>query len=178
MQLGLSALYRLYETSDGWLCLAALSEAHWQSLLGALDLVALASDPRFTDSAARGRHREALEAILDPLFRAHTARELFESLDGQGVPCEIADGEFCLGVFDDPEMKAHELVVHQHHPKVGGFDHFGQTIHFSDTPGRIWGPPPVCGQHTRAILRNYGYEDTEIDKLVQNKAVFEELWVD
>jgi crotonobetainyl-CoA:carnitine CoA-transferase CaiB-like acyl-CoA transferase len=178
MQLGLSALYRLYEAADGWLCVAALSETHWQSLLAALGLGALATDPRFADPAVRALNREALEAILEPLFRACSVRELFELLDGRGVPCEIADSEFCLRVFDDPEMLAHNLVVHQHHPKLGEFDHFGETIHFSDTPGRIWGPPPVCGQHTRTILLECGYDDAAIDKLVESKAVFEELWVD
>ena len=81
-------------------------------------------------------------------------------------------------MYDDPEMRAHGLVVEQQHPKVGRFLHFGQTITFSDTPQHIQGPPPVCGQHTREILRQHGYEDTEIDKLVEARAIFEDLWVD
>ena len=178
MQLGLSALYRLYEATDGWLCVAVFSEAHWQSLLAILGLGTLATDPRFADRAARARHRKELEATLEPLFHAYPARELFDLLDERGVPCEIADSEFCLRIFDNPEMQAHKLVVHQHHPKPGEFDHFGETIHFSDTPGRIWGPPPVCGQHTREILHEFGYDDTAVDKLVRSKAVFEDLWVD
>lgn len=178
MQLGLSALYRLYEAADGWLCVAALAEDHWRSLLATLDLDALAVDPHFADPDARTRNRTALEAILEPVFKARPVHDLFELLNGRGVPCEIADGEFCLRVFDDPQMQAHNLVVHQHHPKLGEFDHFGETIHFSDTPGRIWGPPPVCGQHSREVLRECGYEDAAIDELVETKAVFEDLWVD
>jgi crotonobetainyl-CoA:carnitine CoA-transferase CaiB-like acyl-CoA transferase len=178
MQLGLSALYRLYEAADGWLCLAVMTDVQWQSLLRALGLEDLASDSRFADADARVANRTALEAILEPRFGARPVKELFNLLDGSGVPCEIADGEFCLSVFDDPEMQAHELVVHQQHPKLGEFDHFGRTIHFSDTPGRIWGPPPVCGQHTREIMSEHGYDDADIDKLVEAKAVFEELWVD
>jgi len=80
--------------------------------------------------------------------------------------------------LDDPEMDAHELVVHQQHSKVGAFEHFGTTISFSDAPGRIWGPPPVCGQHTRAIMREHGFEDAEVDKLIDARAVFEEHWVE
>jgi crotonobetainyl-CoA:carnitine CoA-transferase CaiB-like acyl-CoA transferase len=74
-------------------------------------------------------------------------------------------------------MDAHQLVVHQNHPKLGSFEHFGMTIHFSDTPGRIWGPPPVCGQHTREIMHEHGFDSTEIDKLIDTNAVFEEHWV-
>ena len=178
MQLGLSALYRLYEAADGWICIAALSEADWTALLASFGLESLASDARFATAVDRSTNRAELENVLEPEFRARPVRELFDRLDRAGVPCEIANGEFCLGVFDDPQMQEHELVVHQHHPKVGEFDHFGRTIHFSDTPGRIWGPPPVCGEHTREIMREHGYDDADIDKLVEAKAVFEELWVD
>ena len=52
------------------------------------------------------------------------------------------------------------------------------TINFSDTPERIWGPPPVCGEHTRQIMHEHGYDDTEIDKLIEADAIFEELWVE
>jgi crotonobetainyl-CoA:carnitine CoA-transferase CaiB-like acyl-CoA transferase len=116
--------------------------------------------------------------VLSRLFATRTSHELFTALDEHDVPCEIANPDFPLHVFDDPEMQAHGLVVTQEHPKLGRFEHFGTTIHFSDTPGRIWGPPPVVGQHTRAIMREYDFDDTEIDKLIEAKAVFEELWVD
>jgi crotonobetainyl-CoA:carnitine CoA-transferase CaiB-like acyl-CoA transferase len=103
---------------------------------------------------------------------------VYTLLDGHGVPCEIADDRFALGVHDDPEMVEHGLVVRQQHPKVGRFEHFGTTIHFSDTPGTVWGPPPVCGQHTRQVLAEHGFTGEEIDALVASGGAFEELWVD
>ena len=93
------------------------------------------------------------------------------------MPCEIADPRFSLQVFDDPEMRKLGLVVEQQHPKLGRFEHFGSTISFSDTPGRIFGPPPVVGQHTREIMGEHGFDEDEIDKLLAGEAVFEELWV-
>jgi crotonobetainyl-CoA:carnitine CoA-transferase CaiB-like acyl-CoA transferase len=116
--------------------------------------------------------------VLEPLFRRRNGSDLFLSLDGRGVPCEIADEQFSSRIFEDPEMLARGLVVHQQHPKLGGFDHFGSTIFFSETPGRIWGPPPVVGEHTRDIMREYGYDTAEIEKLLAGEAVFEDLWVD
>jgi crotonobetainyl-CoA:carnitine CoA-transferase CaiB-like acyl-CoA transferase len=75
-------------------------------------------------------------------------------------------------------MRAHHLVVTQEHPVLGRFDHFGTTIDFSDTPGRIWGPPPTVGQHTREIMLEHGFHDGDVDKLVEAGAVFEELRID
>jgi crotonobetainyl-CoA:carnitine CoA-transferase CaiB-like acyl-CoA transferase len=136
------------------------------------------NDARFAEPATRAGHRKELEAILEPWFRARSAADVFALLDDRGVPCEIADGDFCRRVHDDPEMRAHGLVVTQQHPKLGRFDHFGTTIHFSDTPSRIWGPPPLCGQHSREILDENGFGSDEIDALIASGAVFEELWVD
>jgi crotonobetainyl-CoA:carnitine CoA-transferase CaiB-like acyl-CoA transferase len=178
MQLGLHPLYRLYETADWWMCIAALSGDHWVGLLDALGEATLAEDPRFADAAARAAHADELATLLEPLFRQRNAHDLFEALDGRGVPCEIADPDFSSGIYDDPEMQARGLVVEQQHPKLGRFDHFGRTITFSDTPGRIWGPPPVVGEHTREIMLEHGYETGEIEKLLAGAAVFEELWVD
>ncbi len=164
MQLGLSARYRLYAASDGWVCVAAITQSLAARLAAALGVDALPDDVE-------------LAAQLEAWFAGRTAADAFHQLDGHGVPCEIADGDFGVRAHEDPELRALGLVVQQHHPKLGRFDHFGVTIDFSDTPQHIWGPPPVVGQHTREIMHEYGYDDHDVDKLVESKAVFEELWL-
>jgi crotonobetainyl-CoA:carnitine CoA-transferase CaiB-like acyl-CoA transferase len=44
---------------------------------------------------------------------------------------------------------------------------------FSETPGRIAGPPLVVGDSTREILREAGYDDATIDELVTEGVVHE-----
>src|SRR5262245_15091284 len=56
-QCGIDALYRLYETLDGWVQIAAVTEEHWRALCGALGAPELVDDPRFADRAARAEHR-------------------------------------------------------------------------------------------------------------------------
>lgn len=172
MQLGLHAGYRLYPTADdAWVCVAAVTEAQWA-----------------TFATTVGRHGASRDTTslhaFDDWFAARTAAQAWAELDAAGVPCEIASEEFGYGhgghggVHDDPEMIRNEYVVKQQHPKVGRFEHFGKTIHFSDTPVTIQGPPPVCGQHTREILAEHGFGTAEIDALLASGAIFEDLWVD
>jgi crotonobetainyl-CoA:carnitine CoA-transferase CaiB-like acyl-CoA transferase len=161
MQLGLSPYYRLYRVRDGWVCVAAVTDTQRQALLAATDG---GPEPAF--------------GSLEAWFADRTASEAWNTLEQAAVPSEICDGEFGRHIYEDPEMQEHELVVRQQHPKLGRFEHFGKTITFSETPERIFGPPPVCGQHTREILHEHGFDDTEIDKLVEARAIFEELWVD
>ena len=59
------------------------------------------------------------------------------------------------------------------HAVLGRLRQFGRLLTFSETPGRIWGPPPLIGQHSREVLRDAGYRDGDIDALVTAGVVYE-----
>ena len=42
----------------------------------------------------------------------------------------------------------------------------GLPVKFSATPGKVHGPAPLFGEHSRAILRRAGYDDAAIDGLI------------
>jgi crotonobetainyl-CoA:carnitine CoA-transferase CaiB-like acyl-CoA transferase len=178
LQLGLTALYRLYETTDGWLCLAVTDEPQWQGLVIALAHLGLGDDERFSEPSRRHANDATLCALLHGEMKTRTSREWFALLEGAGVPCEIANPSFGRDVFADPVMRDLGLIVEHQHPKLGRFEQFGATIDFSGTPGIVQGPPPIVGQHTREILEQHGFEGEEIEELFASQVVFEDLWVD
>jgi crotonobetainyl-CoA:carnitine CoA-transferase CaiB-like acyl-CoA transferase len=178
LQLGLTALYRLYETTDDWIFLAVTSEPQWQGLTTALAEYALATDDRFSDPERRQANDTELAAVLEKVLKTRPGDEWFRLLDGAGVPCEIANPTFGREVFLDPVMRELGLIVEHQHPKLGRFEQFGATIDFSATPGVVQGPPPIIGQHSREILREHGFDDDRIEELLASKVIFEDLWVD
>jgi crotonobetainyl-CoA:carnitine CoA-transferase CaiB-like acyl-CoA transferase len=178
LQLGLSALYRLYETADSWICLAVTDEPQWQTLATALPQLGLADDERFGTVPLRQANDAALGALLAGTFKTHTGDEVFALLDSAGVPCEIANPSFGREIFLDPVMRDLGLIVEHQHPKLGHFEQFGTTIDFSGTPGVVQGPPPIIGQHTREILGQHGFAIEEVEGLLDSKVVYEDLWVD
>jgi crotonobetainyl-CoA:carnitine CoA-transferase CaiB-like acyl-CoA transferase len=159
-QLGLDALYRLYETQDGWLQLAAVQEEHWPALCRVLRRPALLEDPRFATPADRKKHRAELTDQLEQAFRADLATNWRRALLAEGVPADISvdtwDGETIL--FDD-ELLRLGLITEYEHPLLGRVRQFGNLITFSDTPGRQEQATPLLGQHTREILAELGYSD-------------------
>jgi crotonobetainyl-CoA:carnitine CoA-transferase CaiB-like acyl-CoA transferase len=56
---------------------------------------------------------------------------------------------------------------------MGDVRQFGELINFSETPGRIAGPPPLVGVDTRAILHELGHADAEVDALIAEGVCYE-----
>ncbi len=73
----------------------------------------------------------------------------------------------------DPQTRAREMVVEVDHPRVGRMKTLGLPVKFSDTPGRVHGPAPLLGEHSRAILAEAGYGPDEIDSLIARGIVRE-----
>lgn len=169
-QRGFDALYKLYETSAGWLCLAAVSEAAWDGLVSVLP--ALGDDDRFATRDARKANDAALGAFLDAAFTERAAEEWVKLLDAAGVPAEVSDPTYSQRLFDDAELIERGWVAHYDgHAVVGGVDMFGIGVEFSATPSRPTGPAPRAGQHTRDVLQDLGYDDAAITALVEAGAV-------
>jgi len=170
---GLSALYRLYETRDGWTCLAVVTDGQWQHLCRAMGLDSLLHDPRFDSPDARVEHDAELGTLLETAFAGRSAAEWSRILDDAGVPAETSSDTFALGLFDDPELIDRGWVVALDHPLVGKVEMFGHTIGFSETPGRIERPPIVVGQHTRQIMIELGYAPPVLDALIAEGVIAE-----
>ena len=95
----------------------------------------------------------------------NVAAEWFAMLDALDVPCEICSESFSLELFDDVEMIEKGLVARHPHALFGTIEMAGRSIDFSGTPASIGRGPCVTGQHTSEILREMGYDQTQIDAL-------------
>jgi crotonobetainyl-CoA:carnitine CoA-transferase CaiB-like acyl-CoA transferase len=87
-------------------------------------------------------------------------------LDDAGVPNEVAvDVDGGRLALYDADAERLGLVTEYEHPLVGRLRQFGETISFSDTPGRIFGPPPRVGEHTRMLLEELGVPSADHERL-------------
>jgi crotonobetainyl-CoA:carnitine CoA-transferase CaiB-like acyl-CoA transferase len=172
-QFGFSALQRLYETADGWLCVFVTDDGQWHRLCAALDAGHLATDPRFADPDARRANDGELAAELGAVFAGKDAEHWFDVLDATGVPCEIASSTYARELFDDPDMHRRGWVARNEHADLGTVEHVAMPFSFSVSDRPNLAGSPVTGQHSRSILRQLGYGDGEIDALVAAAVVRE-----
>ncbi|HEV2310933.1 MAG TPA: CoA transferase [Acidimicrobiia bacterium] len=152
-QRGFDPAYRLYETDDGWVQVAAIGDGQWAALCE----VAGVSNPD---------DRKGAESQLEAAFRTKTAVMWSHTLDDAGVPNDVAlDVDGGEAALYDADAERLGLVTEYEHPTLGLLRQFGDTVLFSDTPGQIAGPPPRVGENSREILEELGLASSEIDDL-------------
>ncbi len=169
---GLHALYRLYDTAEGWVFLACPTQAEWESFCRAAGAHQLASDQHFSTQDARREHDHRLTAGLAMLFMERTAEEWERDLRRHGVSCVRADRESYDEMFLTPAMKEAGFAVEVERPSTGRMTRQGPPVRFSRTPARAEAPHEL-GEDTPAILRELGLSEQEMADLRQQGVV---LW--
>lgn len=176
-QYGSHALERIYETSDGWVCLVIDTPAEWQAFISTLTALGvtrareLAVDARFATAASRADNDDALIDELTAIFAGRAASDWETSMLAAGVGCvAVNDVPQAADMAGDPVLRDMGLVAPIEHPLFGSLLRYAPPAHFSKTPGRV-APGCTIAQHTASILAELGYDDAAISELVAAKVV-------
>ena len=62
-------------------------------------------------------------------------------------------------------------MVEVDHTTLGPVRTIGLPVKFSGTPGQVRRGAPLYGEHTRAVLTEYGFDDDEIAALERERAI-------
>jgi len=159
----MAAPYQAMQTADGWINVGAANQANWLRLVEVIDRSELAEDPRFIDNAGRMQNLSSLIEILTSSFKQHDTVEWLTRLEAAGVP---AGPVLSIGdMLQDPQVRAREMVLEVDHSRLGPIKTLGSPVKFSTTPTSVRRGAPLLGEHTREILDEYGYCQSEIDAL-------------
>ncbi|HMK02331.1 MAG TPA: CoA transferase [Reyranella sp.] len=160
----------VFQMADGWLSMVAINDRDWRALCAALQMPALADDPRFATPALRLANDVALYAIVRPALAAEPwavwskrlteARLMHERLNSYA--------EF----LDQPHVRETGLI--QWLTQAG----LSRPVPVPALPGMLHqldgtarATAPVTGQDTAAILAEHGYGTAEIAALLAQGAV-------
>jgi crotonobetainyl-CoA:carnitine CoA-transferase CaiB-like acyl-CoA transferase len=171
----LTAPYQAFQASDGWINIGGANQANWERIADVLGHPEWREDPRFVDNAARMRNLAILTDAMAEVLKTRTRDEWTAVFDAAGVP--VGPVHTIGEALSHPQVQARGMVVEVEHPQAGTTRALGCPVHFSETPTRVDRHAPMLGEHSRELLREYGFSDGEIDAFAA-EGVIEEARLD
>ena len=160
------APYGAYSAADGAIMIGISSDQSFGRLAAALDHPDLADDPRFRTNQDRVRNTPELDHILSGVFALYPRSHWMEILDAHDIandPVQTPDQ-----VLGDRQVAALQQLEQIELPGQEGSLIPRLPLGFSLTPPAMQGPPPRVGEHSREVLQEAGFPESEIEGLLRN----------
>ena len=164
----LSPDYRPLPTQDGYITVGPNTNPQAFAFFDAIGRPELKSDPRFSSAAARTTNAAAyFEVRKAGLAQKTTAQWLaiFETLDIPAARYNAIDD-----LLEDPHLADVGFFRPEDHPSQGRIRRTKVPNTFSAGAREDETHAPVLGEHTRQVLAELGYSDTDIDRLLSSGA--------
>ena len=158
--------YQVFETADGHIVVAVGNDNQFKVFAGILGEPDLPENPTFATNAARVSNRTEVVSHIQAIMKTRPSAEWLAELEANKIGCGPINT--LDQVFEDPHVKAREMVVNVPHPLAGpdGATLIASPLKLSGTPVEYRHHPPLLGQHTDEVLREVlGYDDVKIGEL-------------
>jgi len=94
--------------------------------------------------------KEVTKEMFQEWVSKRTVKEVVDTMVKLDVP--VAPVLRIEQVVENEHLKARNMFVEVEHPTLGKIKVPNFPVKFSETPGRVWGPAPMLGQHNEEIL--------------------------
>jgi crotonobetainyl-CoA:carnitine CoA-transferase CaiB-like acyl-CoA transferase len=159
----------VFKTSDGYINIATAGQKTWQRFCEAVGATALMEKPEYQTPEARSKNRDALGVEIDNYLARETSAEWVDRLNKAGVP---SGPIYSIDqVFADPQVRHLGIVQSVAMKDKSKMRLLGQPVGLSRTPSRLAVRPPDLGEHTNAILKEFGFSARDITALHRAKAL-------
>ncbi len=150
----------IYETKDGYMTVAVMSDREWHGLCKALEREEWLEDERFATPAARDAHVDERLEMTQQVLLERTTDEWMQVLEACGVPCAPALTR--NGVIEHPQVEASEVLVETEHPAAGRLRQTRNAARFQGSPAAHRLGAPQLGEHCTEVLSALGLSEADI----------------
>ena len=162
--------YQAFSTSDGDLMLAVGNDKQFAAFAECIGEADLATDKRFQRNSDRVANRAELAELLERVLVRRSTVHWLKQLAERGVPAgPINDIQ---QVLTNAHAKERSLVRHLSNSRGQQVPTVSNPVDFAETPVSYKLAPPLLGEHTDEVLREWlGYSDELIAKLRESAAL-------
>jgi len=167
----IAAPYQVFATGDGRIAIGAANQRNWERLVQAIERPDLLDNPLFASNSERMDNLDELVETLTTTLQTRNTDAWLRALEAADVPCGpvLALDQ----VYQHPQVQARHMDLEIEHPIAGRVHAIGFPVKYSATPGQIYRPAPVLGQHTFTILHSIGISEEQCDQLESSGVIFD-----
>ena len=166
--------YQAFRTSDGDLMLAVGNDRQFAACMDCLGLAELARDPDYVTNASRVTNRTRLVDVIQSRLETDTTASWLKALAAHGVPAGPIND--LREVLTNAHAKERKLVRSITNGAGDCVPTVSNPVSFGATPVSYRRAPPLLGEHTEEVLRDWlGYSATMIDTLREDAAIQDNL---
>ena len=158
------------ESSSGEseIMLGIQNEREWEKFCRIiLDDDSLITAPAYTSNSNRSKNRDSLRIIIEDKLKKLKAEEVIEALESCGIAC--AKANTLAELWQHPQLRALNRFI-EVETEVGTLEALAPPGH-SDSFDAAVSKVPSLGEHTRTILGELGYTDSEIEALAAARVI-------
>jgi crotonobetainyl-CoA:carnitine CoA-transferase CaiB-like acyl-CoA transferase len=155
--------YQAFPAKDGYFIVACLTNAFFKRLCAALGREDLLADARFATNDLRVKHRAEIVPILSDIFRTRDRAHWIGLLESHDIPaCRV---NLLEDILAHPQMEANGTIVERTDDRRGRIRTLAPPVKLSATPSSVERLAPALGEHTDAVLAEFGVGAAEIAEL-------------
>jgi crotonobetainyl-CoA:carnitine CoA-transferase CaiB-like acyl-CoA transferase len=155
---------RPYMTKDGYIAALVYTDRQWSAFLDLIGRRDLLHDYRFKDMGARTKHVQLVYAFLAEVLLTRSSGEWLNDLGRVDIPAMPM--QTLESLIDDAHLQAVKLFELADHPSEGKVRQMRNPTRWSATPLGAIRHAPRLGEHSREVLREVGYDDAQIDAMM------------
>ena len=156
----LSPERRPHRTADGYLCMLAYTDQHWQRFWGLSGQAGPAADPRFESIGSRADNIDALYKIAGDILKRRTTEEWLQVLKKAEIPAGPVNR--LEDLRGDAHLQAIGFFRPFEHPSEGAMEIPDTAYRFDRKTLPVHQPQPRLGEHTEEVLLEAGLSADEV----------------
>ncbi len=161
---------RPFKTRDGHVALLVYTDGQWQRFFEAIGTPEVfIGDARLSTAAMRAQNYDFSYTLLTGILRERTSAEWIALLRSYDIPCMPLHNPHSL--MADPHLEKTGFFEMVEHPSEGRMRSMKVAARWSDADLSLRRHAPQLGEHTEEILRENGFDDARIVRLLASGAV-------
>ena len=164
------APYTTYHCHDGMVALAVGNDKQFAKLSQLLGQSEWIDDDRLKTNSARVQNRDLIDGLLTEKLKKYSSDELIDLCRTNGIP--IGRVNTVKQALALEQTAAKNMVLEMKHSKAGIFRSLASPLTMHGTVNTKNNAPPILGEHTDSVLKQYlGLSDSDLSDLKNKKVI-------